>query len=121
MWPPASALACFWADRLDFVIATDRVNLRLNLGQLIDQRFGISRHIVVQAIVFILHANESIALEEAAHLKWGHAHIGTIDLRRAASTILEAREQWSLGVYLLDPLPKWLDLIFRSGLRHTSV
>ena len=98
------------------VIATDGVDLRLDLGQLIDQRFGIGRHIVVQAIVLVLHANGSIVHEEAAHLEWGHAHIGTLDLSRAAIRILEARERWDLGVHLLDPFVERLDLDLRITL-----
>ena len=94
----------------DFVIATDGVQLRLNFRQLINQSLGIGRHIVVQAIVLVLHADCHVAHEETAHLERGHAHVGTLDLRRAANLILEARKQWSLGVHLLCILPKRLDL-----------
>ena len=94
----------------DFVITTDEFDPSLDLGQLIDQRFGIGWHIFVQAILPGLCADERIAHDQATHAERGQLHVSTLDLRLSVSTILEAREQWGLLIHLLDPFVERLDL-----------
>ena len=69
----------------------DGAQLRLDLGQLLNQFLGISWHNIVQAIVFVLDLDGHIAHQEPAHGKGGHRNVPPLDFWRAVGLILEAR------------------------------